>query len=406
MRTFSPVPSDKHQFQASLSKITSQWRRSSEQYGFLEYTTPILEPKALYAKKSNEDMINHETYSFTPKESEEVIVLRPEITPSVARLVGEIVENRSFTAPLKLFTIGSVYRHEKEQHGRKREHIQWNADIFGVNNLWADIEIISLAIQSLKNLGIEDVEVRVNDRENLYNKLTRAEVSKESLPSLLRILDKKGKISDDDIESEMKKITNLSLKDIDALLKETPKTIADIKNQLEDTNIVYRPDLVRGFNYYTGIIFEIFSTNPNFKRSLAGGGRYDTLVEQYSSHKIPACGFGMGDVIVQDIIDEQPEKHKHFYYEFVVTAENDAFIQKGIEVAKAIRKQYDVSFLGILTNEKKYKKIEQEGGFFGVSVGDTITLRNLLTREDVWSGSDEKELLNAAEKEITSLSTK
>ena len=108
---------------------------------------------------------------------------------------------------------------------------------------------------------------------------------------------------------------------------------------------------------------KIFSTDPKFKRSLAGGGRYDTLIEQYSSHKIPACGFGMGDVIVQDIINDKGQEQRHSFYEFIVTAENDTFTQKAIEVSSVIRKQYDTSFLGALGNEKKYKKVSKMGLF-------------------------------------------
>ncbi|MDO8589997.1 MAG: ATP phosphoribosyltransferase regulatory subunit [bacterium] len=221
--------------------IFKTWREVVEKAGYQEYSASILEPTEIYTEKSGVEIINEQTFTFTDR-GDRSVTLRPEMTPTLARMIAARRRNLKF--PLRWYSIPNLFRYERPQRGRKREHWQLNCDLLGITGIEADIEIISLAYKIMKEFGAKDenFEIRINNSN-----------------------------TDD-------------LKEI-------------------GPNIVYDPTLARGQTYYTGIVFEIFDTNKENGRSIAGGGRYDNLLEIFEVDPIPAVGFGMGDITINDFLE-------------------------------------------------------------------------------------------------------
>lgn len=271
---------------------------TAESFGYSEYSSSILEPTELYKAKTNEEIVNEQTYSFEDRGGRSV-TLRPEMTPSVARMVA--AQKRELSFPLRWYSIPNVFRYERPQRGRLREHWQLNADIFGVAGIEAEVEIISLAYQIMKNFGAndDDFEMRINSRKSIFAEFDKRGIEGEKAKQLLALIDKKDKI--DNFETESKKI----LGEVFQLntLWDGAETLTTMLVTLGIKNVVYNPSIVRGFDYYTGMVFEVFDTSPENNRSLFGGGRYDNLLDIFGISSVPAVGFGMGDVTIRDFLE-------------------------------------------------------------------------------------------------------
>ncbi|HEY4495955.1 MAG TPA: histidine--tRNA ligase [Candidatus Paceibacterota bacterium] len=261
-------------------------KKTSESFGYVEYGASILEPAELYRGKTSEEIVNEQTYTFTDRGKREV-TLRPEMTPTIARMIA--AKRRELALPLRWYAIPNVFRYERPQRGRLREHWQLNCDIFGVAGVEAETEIISLAYQLLKNFGAkdDDFEIRVNNRKIIAAGLAHKNLSEEQIRDFIRKLDK-GETIPTDIHFE----SDEEIKKLLARLKE---------NGIN--NVRFDETLARGFDYYTGIVFEVFDTSTENNRSLFGGGRYDNLLEIFDEAPIPAVGFGMGDVTIRDFLE-------------------------------------------------------------------------------------------------------
>ncbi|MEX2013455.1 MAG: ATP phosphoribosyltransferase regulatory subunit [Parcubacteria group bacterium] len=221
--------------------IFNTWRKTAEKFGYVEYSASILEPTEIYTEKSGMEIVNEQTFTFTDR-GDRSVTLRPEITPTLARMVAARRRNLKF--PLRWYSIPNLFRYERPQRGRKREHWQLNCDLLGIAGIEGDKEIISLTYAIMKEFGAkdEDFEIRINN--------------------------------------------------------------SDIDNFKEiGPNLVFDPTLARGQTYYTGMVFEIFDTNKKNARSIAGGGRYDNLLEMFEVEPIPAVGFGMGDITLRDFLE-------------------------------------------------------------------------------------------------------
>ena len=266
--------------------IFSIWRKVAEKFGYVEYGASILEPAELYRGKTSEEIVNEQTYTFTDRGKREV-TLRPEMTPTIARMIA--AKRRELALPFRWYAIPNVFRYERPQRGRLREHWQLNCDIFGVAGVEAETEIISLAYQLLKNFGAkdDDFEIRVNNRKIIAAGLAHKNLSEEQIRDFIRKLDK-GETIPTDIHFE----SDEEIKKLLARLKE---------NGIN--NVRFDETLARGFDYYTGIVFEVFDTSTENNRSLFGGGRYDNLLEIFDEAPIPAVGFGMGDVTIRDFLE-------------------------------------------------------------------------------------------------------
>lgn len=281
--------------------IFGMWSRTAESFGFARYDASVLEPAEMYSAKTSEEMVSEQTYTFTDRGDRQV-TLRPEMTPTVARLIA--AKRKELAFPVRWYSIPNLFRYERAQRGRLREHWQLNCDIFGTDDMAADIEIIALANQVLLNFGADSsmFEIRVNNRAWLNAIFAQEGFDAEQSKAMLALLDRKEKI--DNFAEEAERIAGKPF-DIDAGY--TPDgdlalVIAGLK-ELGILNVSFSPSTVRGLTYYTGTVFEIFDTDPSNNRAMLGGGRYDNLTELFGGEPIPGIGFGMGDVTMRNFLE-------------------------------------------------------------------------------------------------------
>jgi histidyl-tRNA synthetase len=298
--------------------IFDKMRKTAESFGYLEYSASILEPSELYKQKSGEEIVNEQTYTFKDRADREV-TLRPEMTPTIARMIAAKEKELSF--PLRWYSIPNLFRYEKPQRGRLREHFQLNVDMFGVESLEAEVEVITLAYKLMKNLGGKDDDfvIKLNNRKisnDLFNKFN---LDDDSRYKLSKLLDKKSKLSKEDFQKALSEVIPSNWQEFDTLLDSNEnllqslgsenlnvlKLVSLIEKLLERgvKNVVFDPTIMRGFDYYTETVFEVFDTNEENNRSLFGGGRYDDLLSLFGGDKVSAFGFGAGDVVARDLLE-------------------------------------------------------------------------------------------------------
>ncbi|MCK5021737.1 MAG: histidine--tRNA ligase [Candidatus Pacebacteria bacterium] len=301
--------------------IFDKMRKTAESFGYEEYGASILESSDLYKAKSGEEIVNEQTYTFEDKGGREV-TLRPEMTPTLARMVAK--RKRELNFPLRWFSIQNFFRYERPQKGRLREFWQLNADIFGVKGIEAEVEIISLGYEIMKSLGAKDKDfvIKINYTGILARLICKTikEDDKDKIIATIKIIDRFGKIPEEDFNNRLNKILGeekaeilkekLNNGEMEVLAKQDKcfDEYRELKDKLSlknINNIKFDSNLTRGFDYYTGIIFEFFDTNPENNRSLFGGGRYDDLLDIFGEEKIPAVGFGMGDVTTKDFLESR-----------------------------------------------------------------------------------------------------
>lgn len=288
-------PADFARQEALFARI----RETLALWGYEEYNASPLERAELYEAKTSEEIVNEQTYSFTDRGARSV-TLRPEMTPTLARMIA--AKRRELAFPLRWFSIGNRFRYERPQKGRLREFYQADIDLVGLPEGEADIEILRLASAILKAFGAEEKDfiIRVNSRALLNSASEAAGLTPEAARTYIRLLDKKSKMRPEEF-----KIAS------EAISKKDPLSLVDKKNveALVATlkargvgNVVFDPSITRGFDYYTGTIFEVYDTDPANPRALFGGGRYDGLVALFGGEAIPAVGFALGDVTLADFL--------------------------------------------------------------------------------------------------------
>lgn len=345
---------------AIQNHIFGIWKKCVERYGYEEYGASVLEPAEMYKAKSGEEIVNEQTYTFIDRGEREV-TLRPEMTPTVARMVAG--KKRELSFPLRWYSIPNLFRYEQPQKGRLREHWQLNVDIFGVESLNAETEVIQIAYDITKASGLKDTdfEIRINNRK-LMNYITRdvLGLDAKSAHAISKLIDKKRKIDGNTFKEEISKITGekapimlalLNSRNFEEFTKNLPQTkdehegireireVIDMLEKLGITNAVFDQTLMRGFDYYTGIVFEIFDKNPENRRSLCGGGRYDDLLSLFGGEKVPAVGFGLGDVTARDVMETYktlPQVHSNAdIYIAVISKDQSPFAN---DIAQDLRK--------------------------------------------------------------------
>ena len=288
---------------AERNYIFAKWREVARRYGFIEWDGPVLETTELYRKKSGAEIVS-QLFHFVDKGEREV-ALRPELTPSLARVVA--AHERGFKKPLKWFSIGQFFRYEKQQRGRLREHYQLNCDIIGESSLAADIELLALVIDLVRGFGFTpaDFVVRVSDRQFWTEFLRAQRVPETRWQEILEVIDKSER---EPTDKTMEKLGELGQR-VFGVLKEGGQS-ERLDQVLEGLRVRGLADyaevdvrIVRGLAYYTGIVFEVFDRAGKL-RAIAGGGRYDNLVSQLSdgTSSLSASGFAMGDVVLGELI--------------------------------------------------------------------------------------------------------
>ena len=281
---------------AVQNHIFSVWRKVSEQCGYQEYSASLLEYADLYRSKGSDEIVNEQMYIFKDKGDREV-ALRPEMTPTLARMIA--AKRKALKFPLRWYSIPNVFRYERSQRGRRREHWQLNCDLMGYPD-WSDVksrieeevEIIELAYKIMTTFGAKETDfvIKIGSKDSLISELIHRRIPTDNHKMIARLIDQKGKMSEEERLTELKKLDGVFQ------IKESPD-IAEIRRQLKNKGITNTE-----FDYYTGMVFEVFDTNPENRRSLFGGGRYDNLLEMFGVDPVPTVGFGMGDVTIKDFL--------------------------------------------------------------------------------------------------------
>ena len=353
--------------------ILGAWRRVSARYGFQEYDGPPLEPLDLYVEKSGEEIVG-QLYHFQDK-GDRNVALRPEMTPSLARILGE--RHRSMAKPIRWFSVPQLFRYERQQKGRLREHFQWNVDVIGEEGVGADAEVIAVALDGLRDLGLDhdDVRARVSDRRLLTAVLSAIGVEDARLPTALAIIDKIERAPADRSLDRLQAEVGLDeagaratfelldqggldsvkgkfgdLEAVAAELERMEEYLGSLEAMGLGAFVEFDLRIVRGLAYYTGIVFEIFDRKGEL-RAICGGGRYDHLLELVGGDPLPAVGFGMGDVVLGELLRDRDlapalapevdyfiviigEEHRDLAYA-IAHAQRD----RGAEVQYALREQ-------------------------------------------------------------------
>ncbi len=307
-------------------RIFSTWRRVSRSYGFREYDGPPLEPLALYVEKSGTEIVE-QLYNFRDKGGREV-ALRPEMTPSLARMLAK--RSRQMPKPIRWFSIPQLFRYERSQRGRLREHFQLNVDIVGEAGVAADAEVLAVAIDSVRGMGLgeSDFVARVNDRRLVAEIMRGLEVPEDIHTACLAVIDKASRagaaktgeafaalgVAAPAVDTLAELVADGSLANVRRLFADREPVVAALEPLEEHRAILEAMGLggylefdftvVRGLAYYTGIVFELFD-RAGALRAICGGGRYDRLLELVGGEPLPAVGFGMGDVVLGELLRDR-----------------------------------------------------------------------------------------------------
>ncbi|HSW78542.1 MAG TPA: histidine--tRNA ligase [Candidatus Babeliales bacterium] len=324
-------PEDKRIQKYMFAKL----RQVAESFGYQEYNAPLLEPLELYSAKSGEEIVEKQLYSFEDKAGRK-LAIRPEMTPSVNRMVAG--KRQELAYPLRWYSLPNLWRYERPQAGRLREHWQLNVDLFGVADTSADHEIIVIADRILRSFGAQgdDFVIRINSRKlvdrflKVYMGLDDSQIYQTS-----KLIDRWHKIERDEFHAQARDILKNENQYKELLELMESKSLDSLPVEVRDDNAAqelhklmsmlaasgissahFDFSVIRGMDYYNGIVFEVFDTNQENVRSMFGGGRYDGLVELFGVEPVPTVGFGMGDVTLQNFLVThdllphlQPEAH-------------------------------------------------------------------------------------------------
>lgn len=394
--------------------IFNIWRRVSERYGYEEYGAPLLEPLEIYSAKTGQEIVNDQTYQFVDRGGRNVAI-RPEMTPSVSRMVAG--RRQELAYPVRWYSIANFMRYERPQRGREREFWQLNADIFGVPTLDAEVEIISMADDLMKEFGANNsmYTIKINSRK-LINYMMAEYLELDIIQSqlMIKLFDRKDKITHEEFREQalalfdadkaqagIKKIAALlSAKSMGDLPKEVVgssaiKEIQMLFTLLRDHGVksaTFDISLMRGFDYYTDIVFEVFDTNPENSRSLFGGGRYDGLVGLFGVDPVQAVGFAPGATTMQDFL----ETHKLMPKLQTTTEVYVVVLGDVLHGAQRLARQLRQDGVNVeldITGRKLDKQIKtavKKGIPFMLFVGQQELSEEIFTLKDVAKGEEQK----------------
>jgi histidyl-tRNA synthetase len=388
--------------------IFDKWRSVARRYSFREYDGPPLEPLELYTTKSGDEIVG-QLYNFTDK-GDRVVALRPEMTPTLARMVA--AHERNYKKPIKWFALPQLFRYERQQKGRLREHFQFNADIFGEADLAADAELIALLIDTLRSFRLtsKDFVVRLSSRNAWQEFFHQRCPDSTKAYEFYQIIDK---LEREVPERSREKLAALgfSFDEITTFIKSGKPTteLEAILNNLtarglsEFVKVDY--GVVRGLAYYTGVVFEAFDQQGEF-RAIAGGGRYDNLVKLISGGKVnlPALGFGLGDVVLLELL-----KARGLLPKFDAALDAFCLVEDETLRGESLRLVHDLRAAGYALDysftpakpDKQFKRAQETGAAHTLKLEKNaagalvVRIRNLQTRAEKTLSPDEVALLVA-----------
>ena len=397
---------------AQRNYILHTWRTVARRYGFVEYDGAVVEPLALYQKKSGGELVGQMfTVGAMAEPAEIKGALRPEMTPTLARMVA--ARERDFKKPLKWFSVPNCFRHERQQRGRLREFYQLNLDIIGESSAAADAELLAVCIDTLRAFGFgeKDFVVRISSRAAWQNFFAQAGGKPEEEYDFFQVVDKAERVSVEKTSEALAKfgLASLSGEAVVAQMKSKEPTadlvpiMADLRARGLEKYVEVDYAIVRGLAYYTGVVFEVFDRSKS-ERALAGGGRYDGLLALMSDSKVnlPALGFGMGDVVLANLIAES-ETAKARMTEwcareracdtYVIIAKEE-LRNEAIGLVQKLRDaglKIDYALTGLKVG-KQFQAAEHAGARTALLIGDEwpqVKLKTLATREEVLISADE-----------------
>jgi histidyl-tRNA synthetase len=372
--------------------IFEKWRATARRYAFREYDGPPLEPLELFTTKSGEEIVG-QLYNFSDKGGR-AIALRPEMTPTLARMVA--AHERNYKKPIKWFALPQLFRYERQQKGRLREHFQLNADILGETDPAADAELIALLIDALRAFGLtaEDFVIRLSSRNAWHDFFQRGGGDPAQEYAFYQIVDKLEREAPEQSDQKLSAL-GFSLAAVNAFVEQGLPT-AELQSILDNlaarglrdfVRVDYR--VIRGLAYYTGVVFEAFDRKGEF-RALAGGGRYDNLIKLISGGKVtlPALGFGMGDVVLLELL-----KARGLLPAFDANVDVFVLVEDEALRASSLKLIQDLRSSGLVVeypltpgkSDKQFKRAQElKAAFTARLEGETqVRIRNLKSREEV-----------------------
>lgn len=393
--------------------LFGKMRETAKLFGYQEYDGPILEEMSLYAAKSGEELVKEQTFRLTDRGNRE-LAMRPELTPTLARMVA--AKQQQHTYPLRWFSIGPRFRYEAPQKGRGREFYQFDVDLLGVNTPTADAEIIAIAATLLKNLLLtpEEVVIKVNSRSMLQHKLSLIEIPQKKYPSVIRAIDRKDKVSEEkwiemlkELQLNQDQIKNLKTMLGDRDTSFESEAFTEVFSTLKDLGVSeyveYDPTVVRGLEYYTGVVFEVRDRKAKF-RAILGGGRYDNLVELFGGQPVSGIGFACGDMVILELLKEYnllPDSHKLHASptKVLVTVFDESTMRSSLKLANALRTHSIATelypdFKAKLDKQIKYA--DKKGIQFVIVLGPDEITREVVTIKDLKTGQQDQTPINEA----------
>ena len=303
--------------------LFGHFREVARLFAFEEYDAPVVESEELYTRKAGEEIVD-QLYTFEDKSGRK-LALRPEMTPSLARLV--LQKGGALSLPIKWFSMPQCWRYERMTRGRRREHYQWNMDVFGVDDVSAEAELLAAVVTLFSRLGLSsaDVQIRVSNRRILQTLLEDAGIAPDQFGPVCILVDKLEKLPQEEVSAQVESLgvdvtiveriveigTMKSLDDVAGVLDEERAGITELRRLFSLAGqygigdwLVFDPSLVRGLAYYTGVVFEAFDRSEGL-RAICGGGRYDRLLSTFGGKDIPACGLGFGDAVIEELLREK-----------------------------------------------------------------------------------------------------
>lgn len=394
-------------------------------YGYSEYAAPLIEPLDLYRAKSSEEIVSEQLYRFTDRGDRE-IAIRPELTPTLARMVAARINE--LPRPLRWFSTGNFMRYERPGRGRLREFFQLNVDLLGPDDFTADAEVLMLAIDLMRAYGAtpELFEVRYSDRRLLEAYLSEYET--EQVRTISRIIDKRAKIKESEFQEQLAAVcgNDAGVAKVEKLLALTTESLKEMPESELDPEIsgrlskfaefmsaqgygeglIFDPGIVRGFDYYTGLLFEMYDRDPENNRALFGGGRYNRLVGMFGKQEIPAVGFGMGDVTLENFIisHKLAPAELHEPRGAYITLMSDEMAAPVATLAGELRKagiQVEVALEATKKFGKQFELAEKKGRRFVLVLGTDELEKGVVRVKDL-VGGDQNDVPRAELVEILS----
>jgi histidyl-tRNA synthetase len=390
-------------------------RQTVEKFGYEEYDAPILEPLDLYLAKTGEEIVNEQTYAFTDRGGRQVAI-RPEMTPSVSRMVA--ARRQELAYPLRWYSIPNLWRYERPQRGRLREHWQLNVDIFGIPGMEAEHEIILVADSIFQAFGAKRnmYTIKVNSRQ-LSDHILKSYIGLDDVQaySMSKLIDRMHKMEHADFIAQVDALCTQAQREQGAVDKilgvlqanrftalplelqghpsvKTLRRMVDILSDAGITNVAFDPTLMRGFDYYTDIVFEVFDNHPDNNRSMLGGGRYDGLVGLFGVEPVPTVGFGFGDVTLANFLELHhllPPLHTETDAYVILLGDVFSAAQRPIaEFRKAgLDLAVDVSGRKI---GAQFQTAEKKGIHYVLIIGENEINSGIYTVKNLHTGEEEK----------------